>query len=70
MSEIDEALPSISKQVIGARLKEYRQLGVIHRRVEQGPPVSTWYSLTAKGIVLAGAAGTLERLANDLSLPG
>lgn len=68
MREVLEALPGISKQTLVSRLTEFGSLGIIHRRVDDGPPLSTWYSLTALGAELAEAAKILVRVGNKASM--
>lgn len=67
MRDILEAIPSISKQTLVSRLNEFCSLEIIHRRVNDGPPVSTWYSLTALGTEVAEAAEILVRVGSKSS---
>lgn len=55
-SEFDKALPFIARQVIGNRLNEMRELGILNREVHAGPPILSRYSLTEKGLRIANAA--------------
>ncbi len=59
MRDILAALPSISKQVLARRLLGFQSLEIVDRRVEEGPPLATWYSLTPRGSRLAQAAEIL-----------
>lgn len=67
MRDVVGAFPGIAKQTLVNRLNELGSLGIINRRVENGPPVSTWYSLTALGTELAEAAEILTRVGSKVS---
>lgn len=67
MRDVLEAIPSISKQTLVSRLNELDSLEIVHRRVNDGPPVSTWYSLTALGTEVAEAAEILVRVGSKSS---
>lgn len=67
MRDVVLAFPGIAKQTLVNRLNELGSLGIVNRRVENGPPVSTWYSLTALGTELAGAAEILTRVGDKVS---
>lgn len=68
-SEIDQGLPNIAPQVIGARLGDLRELNLVNREVEEGPPTSSTYSLTSLGVELAKVAGGLKAVAHSPELP-
>lgn len=61
--DIDNAFPFIARQVLVARLSELREIGLIARTVEDGPPLSTSYCLTEDGEKLAVAASILHEVA-------
>ena len=59
-SEIRRAVPEISDRLLSERLKELEAEGLVERRVIDGTPVRTEYSLTAKGQALEPSLRTLE----------
>ena len=58
--ELSRAIDGISDSVLSDRLAELTAAGLITRSVEQGPPVSVSYELTATGLALMPA---LEQIA-------
>ncbi len=64
-SEIRELVPEISDRLLSERLKELEAEGIVERRVIDGSPVRTEYSLTAKGSALEPALRTLETWARN-----
>lgn len=68
-SGIDTELDSIAPQVVSARLADLREVGMIQRTVQEGPPLTTTYSLTPLGDRLAGAAEVLVSVAKSPELP-
>lgn len=69
-SEIDAAIPTIKRQVLGTRLNELREIGVLDRHVEEGPPMISRYQVTEKGKALAEAAEALNRVVSATPLSG
>lgn len=67
--ELDRTLEAISRQILATRLVELREVGMVNRDVEVGPPLSTWYSLTPAGRHLAKAASVLEEVSRREDLP-
>jgi DNA-binding HxlR family transcriptional regulator len=65
-SEIGRAVPGLSERVMSERLQELCLAGLIERQVEAGPPVSTWYRLTALGEHLRTAVESLLQAAAAL----
>jgi DNA-binding HxlR family transcriptional regulator len=65
-SEIGRAVPGLSERVMSERLQELCEAGLIERHVEPGPPVSTWYRLTAMGEHLRPAVESLLQAASAL----
>jgi DNA-binding HxlR family transcriptional regulator len=59
-SELRRAVPEISDRLLSERLKELEAEGIVERRVIDGSPVRTEYSLTAKGKALEPSLRTLE----------
>src|SRR5690625_7752275 len=51
-SDLREALPGISTNILGSRLKELTEAGVVHRRRLGPPAAATVYELTAWGAQL------------------
>lgn len=64
-NEIDRLFPTIARKTIGGRLVELRELGIIERTVEDGPPLATHYSLSEVGTKLARAANLLDEVAQS-----
>ena len=60
-SEIRRLVPDISDRLLSERLKELEAEGVVERRVIDGTPVRTEYSLTEKGRSLEPAVRALQR---------
>lgn len=62
--EINDATPSIARQLISQRLFELQRAGVIQREILQhGPPTHTQYTLTPLGARLARIAQELSEVA-------
>ena len=59
-SEIRRAVPEISDRLLSERLKELEAEGLVERRVIDGSPVRTEYSLTRKGAALEPSVRTLQ----------
>ncbi|MBK8294087.1 MAG: helix-turn-helix transcriptional regulator [Solirubrobacterales bacterium] len=67
---IVESLPTIHRTVIAERLTELRELTLIVRQVEEGPPIATNYYLSPLGGELALAAVQLDKVARSDFIPG
>ena len=59
-SEIRRLVPDISDRLLSERLKELEAEGIVERRVIDGSPVRTEYSLTEKGKALEPAVRELQ----------
>ena len=59
-SEIRRAIPEISDRLLSERLKELEAEGLVERRVIDGSPVRTEYSLTRKGQALEPSVRTIQ----------
>jgi DNA-binding HxlR family transcriptional regulator len=64
-SEIRRAVPDISDRLLSERLKELEVEGIVERRVIDGSPVRTEYSLTKKGKALEPSLRTLQAWAQN-----
>ena len=64
-SEIRRAVPDISDRLLSERLKELEAEGLVERRVIDGSPVRTEYSLTKKGKALEPSVRTLQAWAQS-----
>ena len=64
-SEIRRLVPEISDRLLSERLKELEAEGLVERRVIDGSPVRTEYSLTGKGKALEPAVRTLQTWARS-----
>ncbi|HYW24231.1 MAG TPA: helix-turn-helix domain-containing protein [Terriglobales bacterium] len=65
-SEVGRAVPGLSERVMSERLQELCEAGLVERQVESGPPVGTWYRLTAAGEHLRPAVESLLEAATAL----
>jgi DNA-binding HxlR family transcriptional regulator len=65
-SEVGRAVPGVSERVMSERLQELCEAGLVERQVEAGPPVGTWYRLTALGEHLRPAVESLLEAAAAL----
>ncbi len=68
-SEIARAVPGMSERVMNDRLQELVEAGLVARRVEPGPPVTTTYELTAAGQRLRPAIRALVEWAESIPAP-
>ena len=59
-SEIRRLVPDISDRLLSERLKELEAEGMVERRVIDGSPVRTEYTLTEKGQALEPAVRALQ----------
>ncbi len=59
-SELNAALPALSKRVLSDRLSELADLGLVEREVAPGPPVAVTYRLTDRGRGLGPAMDALR----------
>ena len=59
-SEIRRLVPDISDRLLSERLKELEAEGIVQRRVIDGSPVRTEYSLTDKGKALEPSVRELQ----------
>ncbi len=59
--ELTESIPELSDRMLSERLKELEAEGMVERRVIDGTPVRTEYSLTEKGRSLEPAVRALQR---------
>lgn len=48
-SELVSAVPALSRRVLTERLRELQDVGLVERRVEPGPPITSTYFLTPAG---------------------
>src|SRR5918992_240197 len=64
-SEIRRLVPEISDRLLSERLKELEAEGIVERRVIDGAPVRTEYSLTKKGKALEPSLRTLQAWAQN-----
>ena len=48
-SELEAAVPGVSRRMMTERLRELEAAGLVRRTVEPGPPITSTYGLTADG---------------------
>ena len=65
-SELARAVPGLSERVLGERLRELEEAGLVERRVDPGPPISVTYLLTPLGEELEPAMRELRDWASKL----
>lgn len=65
-SELARAIPGLSERVLGERLRELEEAGLVERVVDPGPPIAVTYSLTPLGAELEPAMGALRDWASKL----
>jgi DNA-binding HxlR family transcriptional regulator len=51
-TELERAVPGLTKRVMVERLRELQAAGLVERRVEPGPPLGSSYALTPDGEAL------------------
>jgi DNA-binding HxlR family transcriptional regulator len=51
-TELERAVPGLTKRVMAERLRELQAAGLVERRVEPGPPLGSSYALTPDGEAL------------------
>jgi DNA-binding HxlR family transcriptional regulator len=64
-AELRRAVRGISDSVLSERLTELTGAGLIQRSVDEGPPISVAYALTASGNALLPALGELTTWAAE-----
>ncbi|MBK8294086.1 MAG: helix-turn-helix transcriptional regulator [Solirubrobacterales bacterium] len=64
-NEIDRRFPTIARKTLGGRLVELREIGIVQRTVDTGPPIATHYTLSKVGERLARAAKVLDEVAES-----
>ena len=67
-AEVRRAVPGISDAVLSDRLSELAAVGLVHRAVDEGPPVAVSYQLTDAGRSLKPVLEQLTAWARE-SLP-
>ena len=65
-SELARAVPGLSERVLGERLRELEEAGLVERTVDPGPPIAVTYRLTPLGAELEPAMGALRDWASKL----
>ncbi|MBU7597878.1 helix-turn-helix transcriptional regulator [Streptomyces sp. P38-E01] len=68
-TELRRSVPGISERMLSDRLAELATLGLVRRRVEEGPPLRVSYRLTEAGMALKPAMVALTSWAEE-HLPG
>ncbi|HUY44741.1 MAG TPA: helix-turn-helix domain-containing protein [Streptosporangiaceae bacterium] len=64
-SELRRAVAGISDSVLSERLTELCRAGLVHRSVDEGPPVAVGYALTPAGQALLPALRELTSWAEE-----
>ncbi|GAA0377413.1 transcriptional regulator [Acrocarpospora corrugata] len=63
--ELSRAIVGLSDSVLSDRLSELTEAGLITRTVDEGPPVTVSYALTASGQALMPAMDQISRWAQE-----
>ena len=53
-TELERAVPGLTKRVMAERLRELQAAGLVERRVDPGPPLGSSYALTPDGEAMRG----------------
>lgn len=48
-SELEAAVPGVSRRMMSERLRELEGAGLVRRTVDPGPPMASTYALTSRG---------------------
>ncbi|TJY41065.1 helix-turn-helix transcriptional regulator [Cohnella pontilimi] len=64
-TEIEKAVPNLSRKVLSDRLKELELEGLVRRDVYPEMPVRIEYSLTEKGLALSPLFGDIAKWASE-----
>lgn len=64
-SELARTIDGVSERMLGERLNELGEAGLVERLVDDGPPVAVTYQLTERGAALRPALDELERWAAE-----
>ncbi len=64
-SALAREVTGVSERMLSERLAELGEAGLVERRVDEGPPVSVRYELTATGEALRPALNELQRWAAE-----
>lgn len=62
-TELESAVPRVSRRMLGERLRELAAAGLVRRTVDPGPPITSTYALTPDGEQLAPMLEMLRRWA-------
>lgn len=70
-SEIRRALPSLAERLAWERLRELTEAGLIARAVDAGPPITSTYAVTERGVAVHARLADLRgALTADVSYHG
>ncbi len=62
-TELERAVPRVSRRMMGERLQELQAAGLVRRTVDPGPPITSTYALTTDGEQLTPMLKMLRRWA-------
>ena len=62
-TELESAVPRVSRRMMGERLRELEAAGLVRRTVDPGPPITSTYALTTDGEQLTPMLEMLRRWA-------
>ncbi|MBI2684121.1 MAG: helix-turn-helix transcriptional regulator [Actinobacteria bacterium] len=63
-AEIRDAVPHLSDTMLGQRLRELEDEGIVSREISPRPPIRVDYRLTEKGLALQGAIEAISAWAD------
>ncbi len=64
-SELEAAVPGVSRRMLSERLRELETTGLVTRQVHPGPPITSTYALTADGDELGSILALVRRWASS-----
>ena len=64
-SELEAAVPGVSRRMMTERLRELERDGLVRRTIDPGPPITSTYSLTADGEGLGEILDLVRRWADS-----
>jgi len=62
-SELEGAVPGVSRRMMSERLRELEAAGLVRRTVDAGPPITSTYALTSDGEGLGAILDMVRRWA-------
>ncbi len=64
-SELEHAVPGVSRRMMSERLRELETAGLVSRTVDAGPPITSTYALTTDGESLGAILDKVRQWASS-----